>query len=195
MDKNCPICFGVGWVCGNHPDRALDAELGCQCGAGIPCRCNDGDEMDAEAEKHIRPIEAMLAGKLPPAETFELNMPAGATQGMLLREVRRIQEALVAWIVETAPKLPIARYAEYLTSIPQAQPAGSPSRPQLSPSWGRFLLGRRKRPPTEAALLHEENVGAAADQDGHPDYREPEEQQVAIHGRPATMRLGNQNCI
>jgi len=101
MDKNCPICFGVGWVCGNHPDRALDAELGCQCGAGIPCRCNDGDEMDAEAEKHIRPIEAMLAGKLPPAETFELNMPAGATQGMLLREVRRIQEALVAWIVET----------------------------------------------------------------------------------------------
>ena len=108
MDKNCPICFGVGWVCGNHPDRALDAELGCQCGAGIPCRCNDGDEMDAEAEKHIRPIEAMLAGKLPPAETFELNMPAGATQGMLLREVRRIQEALVAWIVETAPKLPIS---------------------------------------------------------------------------------------
>ena len=50
-------------------------------------------------------------------------MPAGATQGMLLREVRRIQEALVAWIVETAPKLPIARHAEYLTSIPQAQPA------------------------------------------------------------------------
>src|SRR5258706_15487414 len=88
----------------DHPDH----DTICQCGAGIPCRCNDGDEMDAEAEKHIRPIEAMLAGKLPPAETFELNMPAGATQGMLLREVRRIQEALVAWIVETAPKLPIS---------------------------------------------------------------------------------------
>jgi hypothetical protein len=83
-------------------------------------------KMDAEAEKHIRPIEAMLAGKLPPAETFELNMPAGATQGMLLKEVRRIQEALAAWIVETAPKLPIARYSEYLTSIQKAQPAGVP---------------------------------------------------------------------
>src|SRR5258707_12639318 len=99
MDKNCPICFGVGWVCGNHPDRALDAELGCQCGAGIPCRCNDGDEMDAEAEKHIRPIEAGLEGKLRRAETFELNKPAAATQGMLVRKVRRTQRRLGASIV------------------------------------------------------------------------------------------------
>jgi hypothetical protein len=22
MDKNCPICFGIGWVCDKHPDRA-----------------------------------------------------------------------------------------------------------------------------------------------------------------------------
>src|SRR5260370_13095004 len=101
-----------------------------------------------EVGSDMRRIVAMLVGNVPRAGTLELNMPAGATQGMLLREVRRIQEALVAWIVETAPKLPIARHAEYLTSIPQAQPAGSPSRPQLSPSWGRFLLGRRKRPPT-----------------------------------------------
>jgi len=30
MDKNCPVCFGVGWVCENHPDRAWHEELeGC----------------------------------------------------------------------------------------------------------------------------------------------------------------------
>ena len=22
MDKNCTICFGIGWVCEKHPDRA-----------------------------------------------------------------------------------------------------------------------------------------------------------------------------
>jgi hypothetical protein len=42
MDK----MFGIGWVCENHPDRAWDRELGCECGAGIPCKCNDADEPD-----------------------------------------------------------------------------------------------------------------------------------------------------
>jgi len=28
MDKNCPVCFGIGWVCENHPDRAWHDELG-----------------------------------------------------------------------------------------------------------------------------------------------------------------------
>lgn len=27
---NCPICFGIGFVCENHPDRAWSEELGCQ---------------------------------------------------------------------------------------------------------------------------------------------------------------------
>src|SRR5216684_6245431 len=39
MDKNCPVCFGIGWVCENHPDRAWHEELGCMCGAGMPCEC------------------------------------------------------------------------------------------------------------------------------------------------------------
>jgi hypothetical protein len=40
MDAKCPVCFGIGWVCENHPDRAWDDELGCTCGAGEPCKCN-----------------------------------------------------------------------------------------------------------------------------------------------------------
>jgi hypothetical protein len=28
------LCFGLGFVCENHPDRARSEELGCQCGAG-----------------------------------------------------------------------------------------------------------------------------------------------------------------
>jgi hypothetical protein len=46
MDKNFLICFGIGWVCENHPDHAWHDELGCQCGAGEPCRCNKADEPD-----------------------------------------------------------------------------------------------------------------------------------------------------
>ena len=44
MDRNCPVCFGIGWVCENHPDRAWSDELGCMCGAGMPCECNRADE-------------------------------------------------------------------------------------------------------------------------------------------------------
>jgi hypothetical protein len=38
IDPNCPICFGLGWVCENHPKRVWD-ERGCECGAGMPCEC------------------------------------------------------------------------------------------------------------------------------------------------------------
>lgn len=41
IDTRCKICFGLGWVCENHPRRAWSAELGCQCGAGMPCECQD----------------------------------------------------------------------------------------------------------------------------------------------------------
>jgi hypothetical protein len=46
MNKKCPICFGIGWVCENHPDMAFDDELGCTCGEGIPCACNDSTPPD-----------------------------------------------------------------------------------------------------------------------------------------------------
>jgi hypothetical protein len=41
--KDCPICFGIGWVCENHPYRAWHEELGCMCGA---CKSNSGEEPD-----------------------------------------------------------------------------------------------------------------------------------------------------
>jgi hypothetical protein len=41
----CPICFGLGWVCENHQDKPwadMDETLpgACACGAGAPCKCN-----------------------------------------------------------------------------------------------------------------------------------------------------------
>ena len=45
MNANCPICRGIGWVCENHPDKPYDDELGCTCGDGIPCACNDSTRL------------------------------------------------------------------------------------------------------------------------------------------------------
>ena len=50
INPNCPICFGIGFVCENHPDRAWSAKLGCQCGAGEPCACNRSPDINAGIE-------------------------------------------------------------------------------------------------------------------------------------------------
>jgi hypothetical protein len=46
MKMSCPTCRGVGWVCENHPHKPYDDELGCACGEGIPCECNDSTPPD-----------------------------------------------------------------------------------------------------------------------------------------------------
>jgi hypothetical protein len=43
LDPNCKICLGIGLVCENHSGKAWSKELGCQCGAGMPCCCVRAD--------------------------------------------------------------------------------------------------------------------------------------------------------
>lgn len=50
-NPNCPICFGIGFVCQNNPDRVWSEELRCQCGAGDPCACNSSPDIDAGIEE------------------------------------------------------------------------------------------------------------------------------------------------
>jgi hypothetical protein len=40
MSPKCPLCKGLGWVCENHQNLAWSKDIGCQCGAGMPCTCN-----------------------------------------------------------------------------------------------------------------------------------------------------------
>jgi hypothetical protein len=47
---NCPICFGLGWVCENHPTKIWD-ERGCECGAATPCECNHTPEVQQGIEE------------------------------------------------------------------------------------------------------------------------------------------------
>jgi len=46
IDPDCKLCLGVGWVCENHHHRAWTDELGCQCGAGMPCVCVRTDGLE-----------------------------------------------------------------------------------------------------------------------------------------------------
>ncbi|MGH6794930.1 MAG: hypothetical protein ACREC0_03835 [Methylocella sp.] len=73
--------------------------------------------LQAEAPRHFRPVMERLAGVLPQTEDFELMIPAGATAGLHDRDLLRIQTALVNWISEIAPTLPIAPLGRYLTPI------------------------------------------------------------------------------
>ncbi|RXH10590.1 hypothetical protein EAS54_31130 [Bradyrhizobium guangzhouense] len=45
IDPDCQICFGLGWVCENHPFQPWD-EKGCQCGAGMPCECQQATGLE-----------------------------------------------------------------------------------------------------------------------------------------------------
>jgi hypothetical protein len=77
-------------------------------------------QMDAESDRLFDPIKAMLAGKLPPGDTFELIIPANALQGQ--RKRRQIQKALATWVELKAPTVPRAPYELYFASRPEQPP-------------------------------------------------------------------------
>ena len=64
--------------------------------------------LEAEAERHFEPITKRVVSQLPVESRFELEIPAGAMRGLNDRLARPIQDALVSWILATAPGLPIA---------------------------------------------------------------------------------------
>jgi len=49
----------IGWVCENHPSKAWPETLGCMCGAGMPCRCNDVEQPDTS--EVIEPHDQLLS--------------------------------------------------------------------------------------------------------------------------------------
>jgi len=60
---------------------------------------------NADDERLIRPIVAGVVGRLPPEEEFELQIPAGAMEGLRARDVATVQCLLIDWIVGSAPSL------------------------------------------------------------------------------------------
>ena len=83
--------------------------------------------MEAEAERHFKPITDALKNVLGTAAVYELHMPANAFRGRGMPEIRKLQQAIVAWVASTAPTVPARRYADYRgTSIGAVAPPGVP---------------------------------------------------------------------
>jgi hypothetical protein len=118
------------------PERdrhAAPIELTCKIGDRLFALEHTGIEpfaghmqMEADADRLFLPIEAMLVGKLPPHDTFELSIPVNVLQGLPKKELAQIQSALAAWIEGKASNVPVAPYGRYLRSIQKVQPPGVP---------------------------------------------------------------------
>jgi hypothetical protein len=53
IDPNCSYCFGLGWVCENHPHLAwTDHSRGCRCGAGMPRECQRANRVEERDPPH-----------------------------------------------------------------------------------------------------------------------------------------------
>jgi len=83
-------------------------------------------QLEAEAERHFQPITERVVSQLPADSRFELHIPAGGLLGLNDRAVRPIQDALVRWILATAPGLSIARPGRYILPIQKVTPPGVP---------------------------------------------------------------------
>lgn len=83
-------------------------------------------QLEAEAARHFQPIIEQVASQLPVDSRFELDVPAGAMLGLNDRATRPIQDALVRWILATAPSLPTARPGRYILPVQKITPPGVP---------------------------------------------------------------------
>jgi hypothetical protein len=123
-------------------------------------------QMEGEAERLFRPIEAMLAGKLPPDDTFELGLPIDALQGLKKKGLAHAQTALAAWVEAAAPSVPTAPYGRYLrSSFSKMQPPGVPfavrlDRFQSVVPPGRFMI-KHSVPDGDLERLRETRIRAA----------------------------------
>jgi len=83
-------------------------------------------QLEAEAKRHFEPITERVGAQLPAESRFELEVPVGAMLGLNDRAARPIQDALVRWILATAPGLPTAFPGRRILPIQKVTPSGVP---------------------------------------------------------------------
>jgi hypothetical protein len=69
-------------------------------------------EMNNEADRLFEPLRQSLADALDPASAFELTIHLHALRGRRMNDVRKRQDALRQWVLDTAPTLPKRPYGD-----------------------------------------------------------------------------------
>jgi hypothetical protein len=83
-------------------------------------------QLEAESERHYTPITERVAEQLPSDSRYELDVPVGVMLGLSDRAAPPIQDALVRWILDTAPGLPTAPPGRCILPIRKITPPGVP---------------------------------------------------------------------
>lgn len=83
--------------------------------------------MEAQTERLFAPIAAALKDSLGTQAHFQLNLPINALRGRKPTELVGIQQAIIGWVKETAPKIPKRPFPDYKGNIVgPAKPTGVP---------------------------------------------------------------------
>ncbi len=75
--------------------------------------CHNQKKYAIDYEKFMAPVKAKVTPELPPDSFYELYAVVDATEGLKPRAIPRIQDALIKWICDEAPKLiasPLGRH-------------------------------------------------------------------------------------
>jgi hypothetical protein len=107
-----------------HERHAAPIELVCKIGGshfafehtGVE-PFSDHIEMGIHHRRFFEPIENQLTNTLSTKDHFQLLVPVNATVGLRPAKIELIQNALLAWVWETGPKLKLAPYGHYKSSI------------------------------------------------------------------------------
>jgi hypothetical protein len=113
----------------NDPQRDRNVELTFDLGGDFYAMEHTGIEpfsdfmrMNREAYRLFEPIIIAVSAAVPPNEVFELHIPAGVLTRRKKRDLKNIQDTLVRFILDGAPKLPLRRYADWRGVEPDVPP-------------------------------------------------------------------------
>lgn len=82
--------------------------------------------LQSDALTHFRPLEARVARGIPDEEFVQLDMPLKATEGLRGNKLKKVQDALAAYVLATVPTLPIAAAGRFANHVHRARPVGVP---------------------------------------------------------------------
>jgi hypothetical protein len=114
-----------------HPQADRRIELTFEVGSTLYAMEHTGIEpfrdfmrMNGGSVRLYDPIVQAASARLPEHECVHLQMPHRALFGLSTKDLRKVQDALVCFAVDTAPSVPLRSYADYIGDLGPVTPPG-----------------------------------------------------------------------